>query len=310
MQFYSADEFASRLKTDFAGCLGKDFRGLEPLVYLDDNNIKKLGLSEQGRRREDFRELEVSSAYAQFRKSGMELEDFMKVLAKTYESTCRIPAGKMEEEQKIQRVSRPVTERLYLYPVDYRANRAELLNFPHIQKGGEALICLLETADDADGPAGYTAVSNETAQSFGMGRQRLFEEAADNTRRKYPSILSSAWEITGSRQAAFLPEIYVLSNNSGFCGGAALYYDADVLQNLFKEKDAVIAAAADAVFMIPGSAQELQEYERVLEEIKKECMKKTSQPDIIQTVTYLHESHIFACKDGTVFAADGIMDAI
>lgn len=175
--------------------------------------------------------------------------------------------------------SEEISSRLILAAINYEENKKELEEFPFLQKGSIALMTFL-CVGEKNKSEKYNvcvAVSNKMLENWGIERNVLFDIAADNSRKMFPTMyqgISNYLEPKVLDKMSFLSgeinvaDIMVLSNELHFNGAATMFYDPEVLDKIAEvmesEKVILLPSSSNQIYCVPYRSQkDLQECQDV-----------------------------------------------
>ncbi|MBR2046792.1 MAG: hypothetical protein IJ958_11775 [Agathobacter sp.] len=175
--------------------------------------------------------------------------------------------------------SEEISSRLILTAINYEENKKELEEFPFLQKGSIALMTLL-CAGEKNESGNYNicvAVSNKMLESWGFERSMLFDVAADNSKKMFPTMYQAIGNYLDPKELnkmSFLSgeinvaDIIVLSNEMHFNGAATMFYDSAVLDKIAgvmeSEKVILLPSSSNQIYCVPYRSQkDLQECQTV-----------------------------------------------
>jgi len=158
--------------------------------------------------------------------------------------------------------SEELVSRLMLTVINYKENEDKIQNFPYIHKGNFALLAQLCVGEKNDAGQ-YTAcltVTQSMLEKWGLPKEQLFEIAADNSKKLFPTIylpMTSYYKMQGENEQLQLnddldiSEITVLTNKQHFNGAATLFYDSDVLAQIASQ------SAVDKLILMPSGVNQV-----------------------------------------------------
>ncbi|RKI38243.1 hypothetical protein D7V86_15165 [bacterium D16-51] len=179
-------------------------------------------------------------------------------------------------------------ERLVLSVINYRENVSRLQDFPFCQRGEFAVLAQF-CVGEKNGTGQYTAcltVSKNMLEKLDLTEEALFGIACKNSREMFPGEIKRLEDINGvtmelRADGIIAPEVFVFTNEQRFNGAATLFYQPDLLSDLCgqigKENLALLPTGANEIYCIgleDGEKEDLQEYQKLFEEMLKELDKK------------------------------------
>lgn len=175
-----------------------------------------------------------------------------------------------------------LVSRLMIAVINFKENEDKLESFPVIRKGSFAIlsqICIGEK-NDAGQYTTCLTVTNSMLEQWGFPKDKLFEIAADNSKRLFPTTTQSITdylEPSHSAESIEFPEglelsnITVLTNEQHFNGAATLFYDSAILDEIARKNEVakmiLVPSSVNQVYCIPvTNGEEMKDARAVCDE--------------------------------------------
>ncbi len=214
-------------------------------------------------------------------KNGAELDDVLSAIAHDY-TVARASMVKSD----IELPGENMWDRIFIRVVNYEANKEILQECPYVMLNDLALTYRFLARNDEDGIASLL-LTWKYLEAFGIKDEDLYELAKENTRRLFPPLLKTMYEIvmdkTGECYEAGIP-MYVLSNTRFLNGATSIIFNEYLKQFADKmESDIyVLPSSIHEVILVPANIENSKEE---LKEIVKEANKAS-----VYDIDYLSDS--------------------
>lgn len=157
-----------------------------------------------------------------------------------------------------------IKENLRIDLINTKANRAILLNHPHMDVEDLSVICNIEIPKIQNGQKFTMRVTNGMFAKWGIRKTEMFQTAAENTREKNPPILIQLEDaLWWQEDSPVTPEnllnveqapdkycpLYILKNRNKEYGAVAMLYQ-DIL-------DKICALFPEGYYILPSSTHEV-----------------------------------------------------
>jgi hypothetical protein len=162
-----------------------------------------------------------------------------------------------------------IKDKLALRLIELKRNRNYLANVPYMSVGnGLALVCDVKLRNDESG-MWRTTITKDMVEKFGYDKREIFDQALNNVWDVDPPVLvDMEGQLMGNGDDRNLlnyygridekdkSSMYVLSNESGVLGAAALYYPKvqEQISDMLNEGYFVIPSSLHEVIIVPDSA--------------------------------------------------------
>lgn len=159
-----------------------------------------------------------------------------------------------------------LTSRLILAVINYKENEDKIGGYPFVKKGNFAILTQLCVGEKND-VGQYTAcltVTNDLLEQWGLSKEQLFDIAADNSKKMFPSDVQPLTNYTEKSLLKVnvelpddmsLNDVIVLTNQQHFNGAATLFYEPGILHDIAKEKNVnqlvLMPSGVNQIYCIP-----------------------------------------------------------
>lgn len=208
----------------------------------------------------------VESFFDEIRR-GAPLEEVLKGIAKNVAEIMPdrvLPAGFDVKDYN------SVKDYLRVTLVNTKANRAMLMEHPHMGMEDLSVVIKMELPRTEDGRQPEAGVSNKLASCWGIGKEELFLKAMENTIKEYPPALMEMNEAVYWQAGDVMPEnlleanqlpvtdcpMYVITNQRTYNGAVAMLYPEvlDRMCDLFSKGYYILPSSIHDLVIVPKNA--------------------------------------------------------
>lgn len=260
----------------FAESAAEQIRAYLPEEYQDmewrvierkkNNSVPRVGIDIHMPGNDGICTVYVESFYDEIRK-GAPLEKVLKEIAGAVMDV--MPDRALPADLDVKDYH-SVKDYLKVALVNTKANRAMLMEHPHMGVEDLSVILKVELPETGNGGKPEAKVTNSLAAYWGIGREELFKNAAENTWKKHPPILAEITHIVEelegiSREPENLLEreqvpetmcpMYVLTNKEKQEGAASMLspYVLERISGMFPEGYYILPSSINEVLIVPKS---------------------------------------------------------
>lgn len=252
------NEFIEKIRDEILHTLPEELKkdlDIQQTTVMKFNDQEHHGLTFKRGESEAAPTIYLDEAFERF-KEGENINVLAMEIRGAYVDTIGMP-----QPQKVDFDFDKIRDKLTVRLLEIRRNREYLSQTPYMTVGhGLAMVCDIKMNDGRDGSWRAT-VTQSMLESQGYDKQELFVAAMDNARLIDPPILVDMNQALFTRDAENLmlrenpieasenAKMYVLSNESGMLGSAALFYP--------EAKEHIAAVIDDGYSVIPSSVHEV-----------------------------------------------------
>lgn len=259
------NEFMEEIKNEVLSRLPEQLKedlNIQEVTITKTNDQKHHGLTFRKGEAEAAPTLYLDEAFERFN-AGEDIQRLAAEVADAYRGTIG-----MERPQTMDLSFDQVKENLTLRLLDISRNREYLSQTPYMTVGhGLAMVCDIKMEDGRDGSWRAT-ITQDMLEHENYDKRELFVAAMENAPNIDPPILVDMNQALFSREGNNLmvregqierddiSPMYVLSNESGMLGSAALYYPQtrEKIAEVLGDSYSVLPSSVHEVLIVPDSA--------------------------------------------------------
>lgn len=279
------NEFIEGVKEEILDMLPDDLKkdlDIEQATVMKFNDQEHHGLTFKRGESEAAPTIYLDEAFERF-SGGESMHALAMEIKDAYVNTIGMP-----EPQKVDFDFDKIRDNLTVRLLEIRRNREYLSQMPYMTVGhGLAMVCDIKMNDGRDGSWRAT-VTQSMLESQGYDKQELFAAAMENAKIIDPPILVDMNQALFTHDAENLmlrdtpleahadAKMYVLSNESGMLGSAALFYPEakEHIASVIGEGYSVIPSSVHEVLIIPDSAGiDANELSRMVKEANRSVVE-------------------------------------
>lgn len=260
------ERFAKEIKKYVEKALGDGFEVVFHDILKNNSTHKNaICIRKKGDKRFVAPSIYLEYFYSRFQK-GVSLDDLAEEIIELYAE--KLPSVNFD----IESLKKPDKTKIFYQIINFRENNKLLDDIPHKKVEDLAIIFKYLVEKDCDGVKSFT-INNNLSEMWGLDENVLYKLAQTNTPQLFPPSINSMEEVIfrmmemqqEEQEQDFEEELsklsgaisddcfgiptFVLSNNTGINGAAALLYP-DVLKNIAK------AIGEEELYILPSSIHE------------------------------------------------------
>lgn len=279
------NEFIEEVKKEILCTLPEELKKdleIQETTVMKSNDQEHHGLTFKRGESEAAPTIYLDEAFERF-SGGEDMHALAREIKNAYVDTIGMP-----EPQKVDFDFDKIRDNLTVRLLEIRRNREFLSQTPYMTVGhGLAMVCDIKMSDGREGSWRAT-VTQSMLESQGYDKQELFVTAMENARVIDPPILVDMNQALFTHDAENLmlrdvpleahedAKMYVLSNESGMLGSAALFYPEakEHIASVIGEGYSVIPSSVHEVLIIPDSAGiDANELSRMVKEANRSVVE-------------------------------------
>ena len=279
------NEFIEEVKKEILRTLPEELKNdldIQETTVMKSNDQEHHGLTFKRGESEAAPTIYLDEAFERF-SGGEDMHVLAVEIKNAYVDTIGMP-----EPQKVDFDFDKIRDNLTVRLLEIRRNREFLSQTPYMTAGhGLAMVCDIKMSDGREGSWRATVTRN-MLESQGYDKQELFLTAMENAKIIDPPILVDMNQALFTHDAENLmlrdapleahedAKMYVLSNESGMLGSAALFYPEakEHIASVIGEGYSVIPSSVHEVLIIPDSAGiDADELSRMVKEANRSVVE-------------------------------------
>ena len=243
-------EFVDKVKESIRDYLPEEFRNAEVTTQAFQKlNTSYLGLQVKKEGQTVVPNINLDSAFREYRDSGMPVESLLRRIAEQVQTAPEIATGWLQDYSQVK-------GHLFIRVSDAKENEEFLQTSPHKEVDGLAISYHI-AFEGQHGVEASTPVTYKMMEMYGVTAEQLHADALESTQRLYPVQYSSMAEIMQRMmgvEAEMMPpmeepQLMVLTNMQGMHGAATLFYPDQL--------DQIAQQMGSDFFVLPSSIHEV-----------------------------------------------------
>jgi hypothetical protein len=215
-----------------------------------------------------------------------------------------------------------LASRLIITAVNYKEYENNNGGFPYIRKGNFAIlaqVCVGEKNDAGQYTACLT-VTDVMLNNWGIEKRDIFEVAADNSKRLFPTICQTLKAFIGSQSengvlemidGINMSEVTVITNMQHFNGAATIFYEPEILDRIAEQYGTdrliLMPSSINQIYCLPLRNNDLfKDCKQVYSELVSLIGEKNCLADNI--LTYDKKGHTITEANGQTYDPDIMSD--
>lgn len=242
-------EFVDKVKESIRDYLPEEFRNAEVSTQpFQKLNTSYLGLQVKKEGQMVVPNINLDSAFKDYRESGMPIESTLRRIAEQVQLSPEIPTGWLSDYDQVK-------NHLFIRVSDAKENEAFLAMSPHKEVDGLAISYHI-AFEGLHGIEASTPVSLKMMEMYGVTVEQLHADALESSQRLYPVQFSSLAEVMQKMMGVEAdmmppqegPQLMVLTNLQGMHGASSLFYPGQL--------DEIAQQMGSDFFVLPSSVHE------------------------------------------------------